>query len=507
MRVRLTLVLIALLPVAAAAQLPRPSDLSGIVRKLPSLDRFMKNRPLETTFDDTIGPQPYLDHLNITRQAGDMRRLARTSNGSFILQPGLWEGTFESYCLRPATWAPGAGDGYLWARMKGSRANAIGSILRSAAAHPNVPQGDIQMLLWAILSKSRVNDMPPKLQAAARALLPASEISAINTSGLQILTIADRTRLFRGVTGPIRQALDIEAELRYEFSKGNSNYEQIEKIAVLAGAPPAQNRNAIKRGQWARHPGGYFVRYYPDSFAKMKMQVLVPARVRIVRDRLNRIISTEDASGRKTEVTYNDAIAPRPHPTIPQLKAYAFKTIRVTRRGAGGAPEVVEFKDAGYTFHHAPRAPRRGLADVIAGAVRYVFTALTGTPLEARQDWSGWAGRAESARDLYEDAEYLRDRAEGTTTTGDDSAVDEAGDIEHYEDGVEVVITGDTGDRVGWIAEMQEHFRHMLEDALGDVGSLPTTSTADPDPTLDPGGGVATGAGGGQTLGGSGRFD
>ena len=125
---------VAALPVITSAQLPRPGDLAGIARKLPSLDRFLTNRPLETTFDDTVGAQPSLDRRNVTRQAGDMKRLPRTSNGSFVLRPGLWEGEFESYCLRPATWAPGVGDGYLWARIKGARANAIGTILRDYTA-------------------------------------------------------------------------------------------------------------------------------------------------------------------------------------------------------------------------------------------------------------------------------------------------------------------------------------------------------------------------------------
>lgn len=505
MRIVLTLALAATLSAVVAAQLPRPADLAGIARKLPSLDRLMTNRPLDTSFDDAIGPQPFLDRRNITRPPGDMKRLPRTSNGSFILQPGLWEGTFESYCLRPATWAPGVGDGYLWARLKGARANAIGTILRGSAAHPNVPRGDIQMLLWAILSRTRVNDMPPKLQAAARALLPASEINAVNANGFQILDAASRTQLFRDVSGPLRQVLDIENDLRYQFSRGNANYEQIEKIAVLAGAPPAQNQNEIKRGQWSRHPGGYYVRYYPNSFAEMRMQVLVPARVRIVRDRLNRIVLLEDSSGRKVETTYNDAVEPRTHPRVPQLKAYAFKTIRLTRRGPGGTPQVLEIKDRGYTFHNTPRT-RRGLIAVLIDGVRDAFTAVTGTPLEARQDpWADWGGRAERAHNYWEDAEYLRARADAAARRGDESSVDDAGDTGHYEDGIETAITGDTADRVGWIAETHEMFNEALEYAISVLDGLPGTSTTGDAPTYDPGGGIATGSGGGQSLGASGR--
>jgi len=498
MRVAFTLVLAVFLSVTAAAQLPRPADLAGIARKLPSLDGFMRNRPLETTFDHTLGQVRLLDRLDITREPGDMRRLARTSNGGFILQPGLWEATFESYCLRTATWSPGVGDGYLWAPIKGGRASAIATILRSSVRYPNIPRGDIQMLLWAILSKTRVADMPPRLQSAARALLPASEINSINVNGLQVMDLADRTRLFRNVTGPIRQALEVESDLRWEFSKGNANYDQIEKIAVLAGAPPAQNRNAIKRGQWSPAPGGYFIRYFPDSFANTKVQVLKPAPVKIVRDQLNRIVSIDDALGR-IETTYNDAIAPRPHPRNKRLKAYAFKTIRITRPGTGGRPEVLEYKDTGYTFHQStPR--RRGFAALMAAGAEWVRN-LISSPVEARRqfDWERWLERGERAQELYEDAETLRDHYEANTTVGDASSVDEAADSGHYRDGVIVVVVGDTSERVDWISHMHERFNDMLEYAISVLDTLPGGDS------YDPGGGVAVPSHGGQTLGASGR--
>jgi hypothetical protein len=233
----------------------------------------------------------------------------------------------------------------------------------------------------------------------------------------------------------------------------------------------------------------------------------VPQRVRVVRDRLNRIVLTEDANGRKTEVTYDDAVAPRTHPRISRLRAYAFKTIRLTRRGPGGRPEILEVKDRGYTFHHTPRTQRRGLIERLIDGVRAAFIELTGTPLAAQPSWERWGDRIETAQNYWESAEYIRARAEETARTGDESSVDEAGDIGHYEDGIEVAITGDTGDRVGWIAEMHSHFADMLEWADSVIDTLPTTSSADDSPSYDPGGGLASGSGGGQGLGSSGRFD
>ena len=166
---------------------------------------------------------------------------------------------------------------------------------------------------------------------------------------------------------------------------------------------------------------------------------------------------------------------------------------------------MLEVKDQGYTFHHTPRT-RRGVIAMLIDGMRDAFSIVTGTPLEARQDpWADWAGRAERAHNYWEDAEYIRARADAAARRGDASSVDEAGDIGHYEDGIEVAITGDTGDRLGWIGEMHQHFADMLEWADSVIDTLPTTSSADDSPTYDPGGGIATGSGGGQSLGASGR--
>ncbi len=312
MRAAVTLVLVAVLPVVVAAQLPR--DLGAIARKLPSLDGLLRSAPLTTSFDDTARQLPALDRKEIRRPARSLRSLPRTASGGFILQPGLWEGTFESYCLRTATHAPGKGDGFLLAPIKGSRAAAIQAILSATVKHPEIPRGDAQMLLWAILSRTRVSAMPPKLQAAARVLLPASEIRAINANGLNVLAVAERTRLLGGLAAPVRQALEVESDLRYQFSRADVTYDEVERIAVLSGVRTEDTTNAIRRGQWSRHARGYFIRFFPDSFAKTRVEVLMPGRVTVTRDRLNRIIALEDARGGRTETAYDDAIAPRTHP-------------------------------------------------------------------------------------------------------------------------------------------------------------------------------------------------
>ncbi len=501
MRTVATLVLVAALPLTAAAQLPR--DLGAIARKLPSLDALLRGAPLTTTFDDTARPLRVLDRKPVRRTARPLRDLPRTATGGFVLRPGLWEGTFESYCLRTATHAPDQGDGYMFAPFKGARAGAIQAILGGTVRHPEVPRGDVQMLLWAILSRVRTSDMPPALQLAARLLLPASEIRAINANGFDVLAAAERTRLFGGLTTPVRQALEVESDLRSLFSRADATYDEAERIAVLSGVP-ADSPNTVQRGQWSRHPRGYFIRFFPDSFANTRVEVLMPGRVNVTRDRLNRIIAIDDERGGRTETIYDDTIAPRRHPRDARLTAYAFKTIRFSRPAAGGRREVHEIHDQGFTFHRS-RPRSRGVVAAPAARVIHAAYRLSAAFPALQGAFERWGERIEQAQDIHDRYEFYRDRADSATAEPTEDAIDEVEDTDHYRDGIDAATTGDPGDRLVWIIEHQERENAALEWAIAVLEGLPTTSTTDDGPSYEPGGGAAVPSGWRQVLGISGR--
>lgn len=503
MRALLTLVLVAVMPIVAVAQLPR--DLGAITRKLPSLDRVLKGTPpLTTDFDDTVGRQPILDRKEMTRRPKALRGLQRNAGGAFVLKPGLWEGDFQSYCLRPGTYAPGKGDGYLYAPTKGARAAAIRSILAASVRHPEIAQSDIQMLLWAVLSRVKVSTMAPKLQTVARALLSPGEIRDIDGAALDLLAAAERRRLFRDLPAPVRKTLEAENDLRYRLSRATVSYKEIERAAVLSGAVPEDNANSIRRGQWSRHPGGYYIRYFPDSFAKTRVQILVPDRVVVTRDRLNRITSIDDQRGGRTETVYNDDVAPRTLPKL-GLRAYAFKTIRFVKRRADGSPETLEFHDQGWTFHRSQPRNRRALAVPIMGFMRATFRAASFDGFATLQGWfERWSERADQAGDIHDRYDFYRDRIDGARSRGDEDSVDELEDSDHYRDGIDAATRGDLGDRLEWIIDHQERENAALEHATDVLDGLPTTSTTD-DPSWDPTDGLAVPSGGGQRLGVSGR--
>lgn len=131
MRVALAFCLAAFVETALAGQIPSlPKGADAVLRTLPSLDSLTKGTPpLTTDFDDTIGPVAF--KTDPAAMAKKLTDLPRAADGGFTLRPGLWEGTFQSYCLAPATYAPGGGDGY---RRAGRKAAAGSSTFRSGTS-------------------------------------------------------------------------------------------------------------------------------------------------------------------------------------------------------------------------------------------------------------------------------------------------------------------------------------------------------------------------------------
>jgi hypothetical protein len=64
--------------------------------------------------------------------------------------------------------------------------------------------------------------------------------------------------------------------MRKLFELGTSSYEAYERLAVLR-QPSTISRADYKRDQWYRQDGGYYVRYFPSSYQRIKIHVYVPA--------------------------------------------------------------------------------------------------------------------------------------------------------------------------------------------------------------------------------------
>lgn len=286
MRFRLAVAsLAAIVALPLAASQPAQAQFGGIGRALGNaagdvaggaLGSIFGGRvPISTNIRDATFGDPSKDGWNPPSRARAMTTLARSGQGGFILQEGYYEYRAQSYCLHAGTHGPGGGDGYLYAPVLGSAREAVTSILQNSVAHPEIDQHRIQLLLWAIVSRAKFEDLDNDLKLAAAQLLTQRQIASLNRNALDILSSSQLQRIV-DMPPVVQRALRAESDMRGLFGSGGGSYSQFESLAVLAGAAPrGEGSIDVPTGRWSRHPDGYWVRYLPSSYTNTVIQVWV----------------------------------------------------------------------------------------------------------------------------------------------------------------------------------------------------------------------------------------
>lgn len=317
-----------------------------------------KERALQTGIDDAKTDIPFLDDFD-PNNFGYMTALRRTSSGSYLLRPGLFEMHCESYCLRPGTYGPTEGDGYIYAPLKGPRAEVIKKILRQSVNHPDIEQKNIQLLIWAIIARSKIEDISPDARMAAIKMLTPKEIIEINGGAISLIPDDLFEKFLSELPEPLQALLKAEAKVRELISKKDATYEEIEKVAVLLGEPSdTELKRNIPEGRWSLHPEGYFVRFFPSGYTRTLIQIYVPDESNIEKDKYNRIIKIEDQWGNAIETEYKKAVVSNYSKKGNKLNLYAFKTIKFRKMVDGFFSYMyftdLEFPNTGWTLQGDP---------------------------------------------------------------------------------------------------------------------------------------------------------
>ena len=384
---RKALLLLSLVfPVAAWAGfgLPDPGDLR-IPVKIPGLDKLMNKNddPITTSIADATTEVRLLDDYSPERGAL-IGLLPHGPQGTLILLPGLWEGTFRSYCLHAGTHGPGQGDGYLYAPLKGPMASVIRHILQNSVSHPEIPQGHVQTLIWAILARTKISDCAPEIQQTAQALLTNDEINKCNGGALGKLPQGALDKLMGSLPPAARQVMEAEDTIRGMLSgAANVPYEQLEKVAVLDGdVEPPQGSRDVPGGRWSYHPDGFFVRFFPADYSTTRTQYFSPERFNMQFDGQGRLTVIEDQQGVRIETKYDDAVGPLSFAGDGGVKGYAVASVKLT----GPDPEkpwrmkTAELPNAGWVIVGAPNGKGRvnGAGAPFAGAQERYAWAVDG---------------------------------------------------------------------------------------------------------------------------------
>jgi hypothetical protein len=236
------------------------SGLSG-----SALEKF-KGAPLSTDFSDTI----HLDTLPPDIEPKAFRPLTgleRTDDGAFILKTGIYEVYAQSYALDVGGGARVGG--FYPAPIKGRRAKVIADVLKQIELHPDVPQSDVQQLLLAIVQGTDLEKMPPPLQQTAAKVLPRETLSLLQ--GSVVAKAVEKTLL-----GMINRRLSGGAQARQNGANTDQKNAGGAPTESNGSGAPSSPDSPVLRGTWAQMPGRFYVRYLPEGYAKVRLQVIVP---------------------------------------------------------------------------------------------------------------------------------------------------------------------------------------------------------------------------------------
>jgi hypothetical protein len=193
--------------------------------------------------------------------------LPRTEEGAFVLSPGYYEAEFKTYCLQPGTPDPSPRDAYLQAPVSGYRKDIVASVLYNSRNKPDIEQRHVQLLLWSIVSGSDFNKLSPAVRADAMQLLTPRQVFELR-GGVMGMVKTVSYNLPSGIGNG-------HNEVRRLFEIGSSSYEVFENMAVLREASQLR-RSDFKNDQWYKQKQDYYVRYFPVSYQKVRIQVYVP---------------------------------------------------------------------------------------------------------------------------------------------------------------------------------------------------------------------------------------
>jgi hypothetical protein len=262
---------------AAFGQLPRIGDAADKLKKhSPNVSSILEGKPpITTSLSDARYGVDSTDGTPSGPQS--LMSLQRTLWGGFTLRPGYYQMQTQSYCLKAGTHGPGGGDGYLYAPTLGPAEEAVVSIVRNSVSHEDIPQHEIQLLLWAIIARAKFEDLSTQLKATAARLLTPKQIAMLNRGGLDMVPAPVLQETLAKAPAPVRATLEAEAALRRMLTSGGSSFAEMERVAVLSGmAPLGEGSRTVPSGKWSLHPDGYYVRYIPSGYSSTRLEIWVP---------------------------------------------------------------------------------------------------------------------------------------------------------------------------------------------------------------------------------------
>jgi hypothetical protein len=226
------------------------------------------NRKLIQVEKSAMSTASLLDTIMINEQPLLLTDLPQTEQGEIILAEGYYEADYKSYCLQPGTPDPSDRDAYLQMPLQTHRKEIVETVLRKSLQQQQHNQKNIQLLLWSVVSGSDYNKLSWPVQLTAQQLLTKKQIFQLKGGVMGVVKDVARVLPDARITGA-------QVSMKRLFETGNSSYEAFERMAVLREKSTV-HRADYQKDQWYKQAGGYYLRYFPSGYQKVKIQLYVP---------------------------------------------------------------------------------------------------------------------------------------------------------------------------------------------------------------------------------------
>lgn len=275
--------------------------------------RFNQKSPISTSFDDAIYEAEYLHDFEpeeIKYRPLDIQ--PKASSGGYILRSGVYSMNAKSFCLRGYTHGPSRGDGHLYAPLKGKKADFIQSIIERYGERPEIPQQNVQVLLWAIIAGADMNTLGEQHSKTLNELFSVQELLEFQgrdwLNGIADEQINEFKRWAYNTASPkLRNLLEADDKIRTMVQQ-NKSFREIEKVAIIAGvAPRGDMIREVSKGRWSYHPDGFFVRFFPNGYSQTRVDVYVPYEGDLSFDKAGKPRLIENNLPEEKEVVFNPA--------------------------------------------------------------------------------------------------------------------------------------------------------------------------------------------------------
>ncbi len=406
------------------------------VPALPSLNNYFTDGFITSNVNDALPEATWLDTSASTPVASQ----------SFDIVPGYYQYQLQSYCLKAGTHGPTSGSGYLVAPVVGTQGPMIQTILRNSALNLDIPQQDIQIILWTIRAGGSLLDMTPVRQAYMARLAEPAQIAsyeALVSSENGIINQFAMGLLPQGV----RDALSFYDSFRNTMNDVNATYADIEALAVLTGfVEPGPGSIDVAPGTWHSIEENTFMRIQPQGYSKSVVEVLKVAPFRLERDEVGRITVFQSGPYR-TETSYYDEPSYFAGPDGTNYASWEIKTARFIGPEAG---QDVTIENAGWILPSTT-------------------TTLTGSDYQEQMTRADYAtpraqsylrfNRAGEVIERYnsmkERADFYRERYGRATAPPTQADLDNMVDLNHYNEGLEAALKG------GGLPWLIDHFERQ----------------------------------------------